>query len=81
MLKVMTAHVFPPIPIRMFDWAAWFDGCEEGPTGTGRTEDDAVADLLSTQGLTRDLKCRYCGNLAATVLGCGVGGCPIGEDA
>lgn len=39
--------VYPPIPIRSFDWAAWEDGREEfGPYGRGSTREAAVADLL-----------------------------------
>jgi hypothetical protein len=39
--------VYPPIPIRAFDWAAWQDGHEEfGPCGTGATREAAVADLF-----------------------------------
>lgn len=44
--KIVTERVFPPIPLRQFDWCAWFDGEEEhGPQGWGRTEHDAIADL------------------------------------
>lgn len=44
--EIRTANVFPPIPIRQFDWCAWVDGEEEdGPRGWGETEADAIADL------------------------------------
>lgn len=46
--KVVTSHVFPPIPLRQFDWCAYFDGDEEGPQGWGGTEDAAIVDLLQT---------------------------------
>lgn len=47
MLK--TTFVYPPIPLRQFDWAAYNDndcGCEEcnAATGRGRTEAEAIAD-------------------------------------
>lgn len=45
--KIVTVHVYPPIPIRTMDWAAYYEGTEEnGPYGYGVTEGDAVADLL-----------------------------------
>ena len=47
--QIKTSHVYPPIPIRDFDWAAWWDGCEEdGQYGYGKTEGDAVADLIAS---------------------------------
>ena len=45
--KIITNHVFPPIPQRQFDWAAVFDNYEPGcHVGYGRTEQDAKADLI-----------------------------------
>lgn len=44
-LKVMTDHVLPPIPVREWDWCAWYDGHEFGPRGWGRTEEEARAAL------------------------------------
>ena len=44
--KVQTTHVFPPIPLRNFDWRASFaDGDEGDPVGWGVTEKDALQDL------------------------------------
>lgn len=44
--KIVTNFVYPPIPLRQFDWTAWRDGEEEnGPTGFGATEAEAIADL------------------------------------
>lgn len=44
--KIVTEHVYPPIPIRTMDWVAHYDGDEEGgPRGWGRTEAEAIADL------------------------------------
>ena len=48
MTCIITTHVYPPIPIRNFDWNACVDGDEEyGPSGWGRTEAEAIADLLA----------------------------------
>lgn len=41
--KITTNHVFPPIPMRQFDWAAYRD--PEGRVGWGRTEAEAIAEL------------------------------------
>jgi hypothetical protein len=43
--KVVTSNIFPPIPLRQFDWCAYFGGEEEGLTGYGATEADAIDDL------------------------------------
>ena len=44
--QIKTSYVFPPIPMRQFDWCAYMDGREEaGPYGWGRTEEEAVKDL------------------------------------
>ena len=41
-----TEYVRPPIPTNRFDWMAFIDGDEEeGPTGRGPTELEAVKDL------------------------------------
>lgn len=37
--------IYPPIPIRQFDWAAYVDGHEDGVVGYGPTREAAVADL------------------------------------
>ena len=51
MRKIITVFVYPPIPIRTCDWQAYFDGDEPNDngqmlTGEGRTEQEAIADLL-----------------------------------
>lgn len=44
--KIITVHEYPPIPIRDWDWVAYWEGDEEaGPRGNGRTEAEAIADL------------------------------------
>lgn len=45
--KIITSYVHPPIPSRNFDWCAYYDGMEEGACGYGKTEDEAVADLVN----------------------------------
>lgn len=46
-MKIITQNIFPPIPSREFDWMAYFDGRNDGPTGFGTTEAEAIADLKS----------------------------------
>ena len=44
--RIVTHFVYPPIPVRNFDWAAVTDSYEPGcPIGYGATEQDAIADL------------------------------------
>ena len=43
---MITKFIYPPIPIRSFDWTAYLDGDEEsGPYGYGATEAAAILDL------------------------------------
>lgn len=42
-----THHVYPPIPDRRFDWAAYRD--PEGAVGRGPTEADAIRDFLQNE--------------------------------
>lgn len=44
---ITTSYIHPPIPLRQFDWCAYRD--PEGLCGYGRTELDAVADLLEQE--------------------------------
>lgn len=49
--KIITAFMYPPIPVRSFDWQAHFDGDEPNDDGQmkcghGATEAEAIADLL-----------------------------------
>jgi hypothetical protein len=47
-MKIVTEYVFPPIPLRQFDWRATLDGYEPGdPMGEGPTEEAAIADLMA----------------------------------
>ena len=44
--KIITRHVYPPIPDRRWDWIAYHDGEEETQhAGWGSTEAAALEDL------------------------------------
>jgi hypothetical protein len=45
-MKIKTEYVYPPIPIRSYDWSAKLVGYEPGnPVGYGETEAEAIEDL------------------------------------
>lgn len=45
--KIVTSHVFPPMPSRENDWCAHYEGEEEaGNYGWGATEWEAVLDFI-----------------------------------
>lgn len=51
MNKIITDFIYPPIPIRQFDWQAIYDDDEPNDAGGmarghGRTEAEAIADLI-----------------------------------
>ncbi len=49
--NIVTNFWAKPIPPRQFDWSATFDGYEGGdPIGYGRTEQDAINDLIDQVG-------------------------------
>lgn len=44
--KIITWFAYPPIPDRGRDWAAYYEGNEEGGNyGWGKTEKEAIEDL------------------------------------
>ena len=48
-MKIVTTLIYPPIPIRDFDYCAVDDDTYDGegcPIGYGRTKEAAVADLM-----------------------------------
>lgn len=49
-MKIRTEFVYPPIPIRDYDWSAvddqTYDGDPSQPIGRGRTEWAAIDDLM-----------------------------------
>lgn len=47
-MRIRTNHNPPPIAARAWDWEAWVEG-EEELTCRGRTESDAVAELLEAR--------------------------------
>lgn len=52
---IKTEFVYPPIPIRSQDWIAYFDGREEeGPYGSGETEQAAIEDLIENWEIRED---------------------------
>ncbi len=52
-LKIVTENICPPVPKRMFDWVAHYDGEEEfGPYGYGSTEAEAIANLKKQTEIT-----------------------------
>jgi hypothetical protein len=49
-VKIRTEHVYPPIPIRQFDWCAYDYDTYDGPgsiLGHGATEQAAIADFIT----------------------------------
>lgn len=49
--QVIYTHVYPPIPVRNFDWSAHFENDEPNDAGSmligyGKTAPEALADLL-----------------------------------
>lgn len=52
MPKIATSFWMKPIPLRQFDWQAWYDGDEPNDDGQmrhgdGRTQQEAIDALLS----------------------------------
>ena len=44
---IVTYYIYPPIPLRQFDWCAYYDGSEEsGPYGYGPCRLEAIRELL-----------------------------------
>lgn len=51
MENIVVVHVYPPIPLRSFDWCAYYEGDEEnGDRGWGTTKEEAVKSLLELVG-------------------------------
>jgi hypothetical protein len=43
---IITSQINPPIPVRQFDWCAFYDGEEEaGNYGYGATQAEAIQDF------------------------------------
>jgi hypothetical protein len=47
---IKTSHDMPPIPISDYDWSACREDWDEGqPIGHGKTEEEAIKDLLQQE--------------------------------
>lgn len=45
-MNIITNHINPPIPIRDYDWEAYYEDYDLGDyVGTGRTEQEAIDNL------------------------------------
>lgn len=64
-MRIITDHVFPPIPERSMDWCAFFDGQEEKTRwqGWGPTEAAAIADLHERLAGYDEVFCGRCGEI------------------
>ena len=52
MKKIITTYECPPIPVRNYDWSASREDYDEGDfIGYGRTEQEAIDDLLEKEFL------------------------------
>ena len=52
MRNIITNHECPPIPIREYDWSASREDWDlDEPIGYGRTEQDAIDDLIEKEFL------------------------------
>ena len=52
MRQIITSHDCPPIPSRDYDWSALREDWDEGDLiGYGRTEQEAIDDLLEQEYL------------------------------
>lgn len=48
--QIVLSPVFPPIPMRRFDWCAYIDGEEErGKYGYGETQQAALDELMEIE--------------------------------
>lgn len=46
-MKIITNEIYPPIPIRDYDWeAVWEDYDESDVIGYGKTEQEAIDNLI-----------------------------------
>ena len=65
-MKIITDHIYPPIPDRRWDWSAVTEDYEPGhPQGFGKTESEAIGDLLDQLQDEFDEKCEEFKRLTA----------------
>jgi hypothetical protein len=47
---IITSYICPPIPLRDFDWCAYYEEeVEEGNHAFGRTREEAINNLLELE--------------------------------
>jgi len=68
--KVNTEYWAKPIPLRQFDWIASYDDDEPDDDGNmargyGRTEQEAIVDLLCSHPRDESEPCGHCGAVTA----------------
>lgn len=50
MSQIKTEKIYPPIPIRKYDWQAYREDYDKGDLiGTGATEREAIEDLIDQE--------------------------------
>lgn len=55
MRQIITSYECPPIPTRDYDWSAAREDWDEGDCiGYGRTEQDAIDDLIEQEELKQN---------------------------
>lgn len=53
--RIITVVVYPPIPLRCFDWSAYRENYDEGdPIGWGETRAKAEEDLINQEEIHND---------------------------
>jgi hypothetical protein len=82
--KIRTDNVYPPIPVRMFDWQAVYDDDEPDDdghmaAGHGATEAEAIRDLMDNHPRSGN-PCAHCKKPFFFGDTCTMGGCPCGGD-
>lgn len=79
--KIITTHVYPPIPVRFMDWQAHYAGEEDEQMahGSGGTEEEAIRDLMEKHPRSGN-PCPACKKPFFDGDTCGMGGCLMGGD-
>lgn len=49
-MKIITRYDPTPMPKRDFDWIAYYDEKDDCYVGSGRSEQDAIDDLIEIMG-------------------------------
>ena len=67
-MRIRVEHVFPPIPIRVFDWAVYDEDsicCDECPYTVGRGETKEAAWLDFAEQIAEEIMCEGCDDFPA----------------